>query len=85
MKTADGSVSEGEHLRTLLAEAVRERENYNGKHQAACLEIERLRELLGQERIECANTAQATGDALGAPDIGHAIAKAIRARPIVTY
>jgi len=25
-----------------LAEVVREREDYNGKHQAACLEIERL-------------------------------------------
>lgn len=28
----------------LLAETVREREEYNGKHQAACLEIDRLKQ-----------------------------------------
>jgi hypothetical protein len=35
-----------EYWEGLLAEAVRERENYNGMHQLACLEIARLREAL---------------------------------------
>ncbi len=31
-----------------LEAAVREREDYNGKHQGACLEIERLRKALAE-------------------------------------
>lgn len=45
-----------------IAAVVREREDYNGKHQAACLEIERLRE--GFRRIQ-----QATLDGTVCDDV----------------
>jgi hypothetical protein len=37
-----------EYYEGLLAEVVRERENYNGMHQAAVMEIDRLRAVLEQ-------------------------------------
>ena len=43
-----------EELVSLLVQTTREREDWNGKHQAACIEIERLRAAL--EEIVAADT-----------------------------
>lgn len=40
-----------EYWEGLLADTVRERENYNGMHQRAVMEIDRLRKVLEQAEI----------------------------------
>ena len=42
-----------EHYERLLAETCREREKYNGMHQVAVMEIERLRDALERVISEC--------------------------------
>jgi hypothetical protein len=43
LRTTARSEEEIERLQALLYETTREREEYNGKHQAACIKIDRLR------------------------------------------
>jgi Sec-independent protein translocase protein TatA len=72
MRDAAQEIDELRHLvgelqaapdRDLLAEVVRERENYNGMHQAAVMEVDRLRAVL--EQIADMDPLSARADDLG--------------------